>query len=93
MPMSGRSSEIPAVIGGLQMQSKEHQSLSPCHREKYLEGYRYLASKHRNRDINYYVKNIRDDHFHEVGEIFVPCFNILIGVVPDQASVASALLA
>ena len=67
-----------------------HQGLDS---EKIIEGYRYIASKHRNRDIHYYVKNIRDDHFCEVGEIFVPCFNILIGVVPDQASVASALLA
>ena len=91
----------PLTIGVLTYENPKKKKLSVFRyigtkgrdSEKIIEGYRYLASKHRNRDINYYVKNIRDDHFHEVGEIFVPCFNILIGVVPDQASVASALLA
>ncbi len=91
----------PLTIGGLTYENPKKKKLSVFRyigtkgldSEKIIEGYRYLASKHRNRDINYYVKNIRDDHFHEVREIFVPCFNILIGVVPDQASIASALLA
>ena len=47
-----------------------------------LKTYKHLAKDIRNRDAHAYVPNVRDKHFAEVSDQFVPCFNLLISWLP-----------
>lgn len=46
-------------------------------RQLIIDGYKYLTSEIRNRDAHAYVPNVRDNHFHDIEDRFVPCFNLL----------------
>jgi hypothetical protein len=46
-------------------------------RKLIVDGYQHLANEIRNRDAHAYVPNVRDSHFHDVSDRFVPCFNLL----------------
>jgi hypothetical protein len=48
-----------------------------------LAAYQLLAGTIRNRDAHAYVKDVRDDDFHLVSELFVPCFNLMASWLPD----------
>jgi hypothetical protein len=52
-------------------------------RELLLAAFQFLATTIRNRDAHAYVKGVRDDHFHLVAELFVPCFNLMVSWLPD----------
>ena len=51
--------------------------------------YTLLAGTIRNRDAHAYVKDVRDDHFHLVEELFVPCFNLMVSWLPEGAGTLS----
>jgi len=42
-----------------------------------------LASTIRNRDAHRYTRNVRAFHFHVVGSLFVPAFNILLASLSE----------
>jgi hypothetical protein len=54
-----------------------------------IEAYKHLATDIRNRDAHAYVPGVRNDHFHDVGSQFVPCFNLLVRWLPGGASIVN----
>lgn len=54
---------------------------SETDRDRVTACYEHLASI-RNRDAHGYVPNIRDSHFDDVRNRFVPCFNLLMMWLP-----------
>ena len=51
--------------------------------------YKLLAGTIRNRDAHAFVKGVRDDHFHLVKELFVPCFNLMVSWLPGGSGTLS----
>lgn len=52
-------------------------------RQRLLDAYKHLAIDIRNRDAHAYVPNVRNDHFDDVRDGFVPCFKLLLSWMPD----------
>jgi hypothetical protein len=64
-------------------------NVEQCDRELLLAAYQLLAGTIRNRDAHAYIKDVRDDHFHLVSELFVPCFNLMVSWLPEGSGTLS----
>jgi hypothetical protein len=49
-----------------------------------LSSYKLLRETIRNRDAHAYIENERQRHFYLVPQLFVPCFNILVSLLPSD---------
>ncbi len=62
---------------------KEHEGQLLC------AAYKLLGGTIRNRDAHAYIKGVRDDDFHLVRELFVPCFNLMLSWLPGGSGTLS----
>jgi hypothetical protein len=56
--------------------------LEAADRKQLEAGYRLLTN-FRNRDLHTFIPSVREMDFRFVGQVFVPCLNILAGCMPN----------
>ena len=62
---------------GLLMKACTSSSMDSPDIDRVLVAYIFLIQTIRNRDAHFYAKNIREEQFYLVPELFVPCFNAI----------------